>query len=254
MVGALLLALFVLPAFAHFAMRERPGRARGLGALLRFVHLRDWALIVLGAVLAAWHLPAGLFVIALGAVRLAKPQLEARAARWVDRVEIVVGVIVVTLVLADAWMPLGPGRGLLLNTVVVAALVVGVLGTFLLFERAYPTLLAWCLRHKLAFLSLPALIVLFGVTAWLGFDRVFGWLPEGTRESRPVARLAGDLPMLEAICRSAFGLMAERGDHIAGDLTSISLQAAKIRTEYGHGMKLMEYAREVSSLEVKTAA
>lgn len=68
------------------------------------------------------------------------------------------------------------------------------------------------------------------------------------------ARLAGDLPMLEAICRSAFGLMAERGDHIAGDLTSISLQAAKIRTEYGHGMKLMEYAREVSSLEVKTAA
>ncbi len=194
MVGALLLALFVLPAFAHFAMRERPGRARGLGALLRFVHLRDWGLIGLGAVLAAWHLPAGLFVIALGAVRLAKPQLEARAARWVDRAEIVVGVIVVTLVLADAWMPLGPGRGLLLNTVVVAALVVGVLGTFLLFERAYPTLLAWCLRHKLAFLSLPALIVLFGVTAWLGFDRVFGWLPEGTRESRPVARLAGDLP------------------------------------------------------------
>ena len=68
------------------------------------------------------------------------------------------------------------------------------------------------------------------------------------------ARLAGDLPMLEAICRAAFGMMAERGHAIAGDLTSISLQAAKIRTEYGHGMKLMEYAREVSSVEVKTAS
>ena len=197
MLGALLLALFALPALAHWVMRERPAAVpAGAGrvfALFRLGHARDWALVGLGALLAAHHLPAGLFVIALGAARLAKPQLSGPAARWIDRLEVTVGVLVVTLVLADAWMPLGPGRALA-NVVVVAAVVVAVLGTFLLFERAYPALLSWCLRHKLAFLTLPALIVLFGVTAWLGVDGVFGWLPSSVRQSGPVAKLAGDLP------------------------------------------------------------
>ena len=82
------------------------------------------------------------------------------------------------------------------------------------------------------------------------FDRVLQLLVAPMMD---VAKLSGELPMLEEVCRSAFGVMAERGNAIAGDLRAISLQAAKIRSEYGHGTRLMEYAREVTAMEVRGA-
>lgn len=68
------------------------------------------------------------------------------------------------------------------------------------------------------------------------------------------ARVAGELPLIEQACAAAFQLMAERGHELAGDLSAIARQAARIRSEYGHGMKLIEYARQVTSFEPKAAA
>lgn len=68
------------------------------------------------------------------------------------------------------------------------------------------------------------------------------------------ARLAGDVPVIEEVCAAAFRLMIERGHELAGDLDAISRQAALIRTQYGHGVKLMEYARQVSSFEIHAGA
>ncbi|MCA9608008.1 MAG: efflux RND transporter permease subunit, partial [Myxococcales bacterium] len=201
--GALLLALFVLPAFAHLVLRRRPGiegsagpmsAARVARSVLRVEHLRDWALLVGGAVLVTWSPWAGAFIALLGVTRLARPLLSPEVARWIARGEIVLAVVGVTLALASDWLPLGPARGLLLNALFVGAVVALVLGTFRLFAALYPLLLAWCLRHKLLFLTLPTAIVLFGVTAWLGAGDVLGWLPEGVRTSAPMRKLETALP------------------------------------------------------------
>ena len=85
--------------------------------------------------------------------------------------------LVASIMLASQWLPLGPGRSLLLNILFVLIVVGGVLGLFSAFGRVYPRLLGWCLGHKLLFLSLPLILVLWGGTAWLGFDRVFAFLP-----------------------------------------------------------------------------
>ena len=85
--------------------------------------------------------------------------------------------LVAAVLLAGQWLPLGAGRSLLLNILFVLAIIGGVLGLFLAFGRVYGRLLGWCLDHKAVFLILPALLVLWGGTAWLGFDRVFGILP-----------------------------------------------------------------------------
>jgi Cu(I)/Ag(I) efflux system membrane protein CusA/SilA len=59
----------------------------------------------------------------------------------------------------------------------VLVVVFGLLAGVALFRRAYPHILSWCLDHKLLFLAAPTVLVLFGATVWLGFDRVFAFLP-----------------------------------------------------------------------------
>jgi Cu(I)/Ag(I) efflux system membrane protein CusA/SilA len=89
----------------------------------------------------------------------------------------------------------------------VGMLIGGLLGFFTLFQRyLYEPILRWCLANKLLFLSLPAMILLFGACAWQGFDRVFAFIPKAAslvgvsdstvRASRPWAFASGTLPGL----------------------------------------------------------
>ncbi len=62
------------------------------------------------------------------------------------------------------------------------------------------------------------------------------------------------LPYLEDICASCFRTIIERSDRLVGDLEPIARRAAEIRSQYGHGLKLIEYAREVTRKEVIAAS
>ena len=72
----------------------------------------------------------------------------------------------------------------------------GVLGSFRLFQQYYAAMLRWCLEHKAAFLSVPIILIVVGVTIWVGFERTFGWLPDAVLRSRPVASLDRQFPGL----------------------------------------------------------
>lgn len=103
----------------------------------------------------------------------------ARVANWV-------AIVGVTYLLAQDWMPLGQAKGVLLNVVFVGGLVAGVMGAFRMFESFYARLLAWMLANKTVFLVVPFVTLLAGATAWLGFDRVFSWMPEVVRTTGPM--------------------------------------------------------------------
>jgi copper/silver efflux system protein len=202
MIGALLIAILLLPGAAHIVLRVRPGPVNGSvegwrripRSMFRLEHTRDWVLVALGALLATLSWPAGILVAALGVVRLARPLLPPETVRRITWIELAVAVVAVALALTADWLPLGPGAGLVLNALFVGALLALVLGTFRLFEIAYPRLMRTFLRHKLAFLSAPVLLVLLGATAWLGFDRVFGWLPGPVRATSPAVSVAHAFP------------------------------------------------------------
>jgi copper/silver efflux system protein len=204
MIGALLIALLLLPSAAHIVLRRRPeplagpmeGWRRMARSVFRAEHTRDWVLLALGIALATVSLAAGLVVMALGAFRLARPLLPAGVVRTYTGIEIAVAVVAIALALTVDWLPLGPGPGVLANVLFVAVLLALVLGTFRIFEWVYPTLMGTFLRHKAAFLSVPALLVVTGFTVWLGFDRVFGWLPGPVRATAPASALADAFPGL----------------------------------------------------------
>ncbi len=227
LIGAIVLALTVVPAATHVFIA---GRDRGLPRLFRRSLL--FGLGAAAIACGAWTIRAGwasatlasLLLLGVVVYHLLEVELPAIARRFVPRwagplermartlrrlapwLASVVAVAVVGVILARVWEPLGPERGFARNLIFLALLFGGVLGTFVLFQLVYRPILRFCLNHKALFLSFPLLLVCVGASVWLGFDRVFGFIPaaaervgidpQAIRLSRPWVWAAHEFPGL----------------------------------------------------------
>jgi Cu(I)/Ag(I) efflux system membrane protein CusA/SilA len=199
LIGAIFITLTVVPAAAHLFIA---GRDRGsVSPALRrafFFGLGITAVILTTAGIAAgWPavIGAGLVLFTVAAYRLWSLRLDAwleqrapQLAKSLQRAEAILarigpwlasalGALIVWWILGVFWEPLGPEAGVLRNFVFVGLLIGGLLGLFWLQMLVYVPVLRWCLAHKLVFLSLPVLLILMGSSIWLGFDRVFSFIP-----------------------------------------------------------------------------
>lgn len=119
-----------------------------------------------------------------------------RGWRTVHHIAVLLIAMAVIVVLSRTWEPLGAMRSNTENLLFAAGAVGGLIGLFWLFQIVYTRMLGWFLRYKLAFLSIPVLLVLLGLSTWLGFPRVFGWLPEHVRDSPAGQAMTGAFPGL----------------------------------------------------------
>ncbi|MEQ8821045.1 MAG: efflux RND transporter permease subunit [Sumerlaeia bacterium] len=127
------------------------------------------------------------------------PKLPAwlrRSWRVVHHALVIGAAAFVIVLLSRTWEPLGALRSQAQNLVFVAVAVIGLLGFFWLFQWFYPRLLALCLRWKIAFLAIPAVLTVLGFCVWLGFPTVLGWLPERWQETAIVQDLDAAFPGL----------------------------------------------------------
>lgn len=188
LIGSVIVALTILPAAAHVLLgfRIRAKILRTVAAAL---------LTLLGLIIAVWvHGFAGLLVLSFGVFYLVRTRLPEMAARGLQLSACLIAVVVVLVVLAGSWEPLGPGAGLVGNAFFIASIVGVLLLAFGAVRLGFPHVLEWSLRHKVVALSPALFIVLFGTTAWLGFDRVWGWLPQSIRRSEAVVDVAHAFP------------------------------------------------------------
>ena len=188
LIASILIALTVLPAFAQLLLcgKIRPGKLR---------IMLNSALVAIGVVLGlmvAWW--AGLAVALFGLYFLLQDRIPERFVRLAPLVASALAVVIVAVLLTKDWEPLGLDSGLLKNFIFVGVLIGGLLGFFKLFQHFYARLLAWCLAHKVLFMAVPAMLILFGLTAWLGFNTTMGWIPARIRASAPIAALAHTFP------------------------------------------------------------
>jgi len=188
--ASILVTLTILPAAAYFLMGRRAPRGLGRRAL--------GALAVLGGVgVAAWGpLWGGSLLAGFGVYWMAEPSLPRGARRVAQWSANLAAMAFVLAVLTRAWAPLGYGRSFGANLVFVGGIIGAILLVFLAFRLAYPRLLALALRWKAATLLAPGALVVVGLVCWLGFPRVFGWLPESLRRSEVAVALAHDFPGL----------------------------------------------------------
>jgi len=172
LVASIIIALTVLPPLAHalFPLRiSRKRLQRGIGGALVVA-------AVAAGVLVRWW--AGVVVALPGFYLLAKEWVPPRAARWGPWAANMVIATLVVFLMSVYWEPLGPERGFTRNFLFVGGLIGVVLGPFLLFQRAYPWILRWCLAHKVPFLAGIGAILVLGVLGWRGFDRTFDFAPK----------------------------------------------------------------------------
>ncbi|EAQ97732.2 efflux RND transporter permease subunit [Congregibacter litoralis] len=177
LISAVIVALAIIPPAAQILFSAKINSAR----LKLLFHV---GLVIAGLVIAvmmstlAGLLLAGFALMQLFAKRL-PPWFGASAPALASL--LVAGLV--AILLADAWMPLGPGRHTLINVVFVFLLVGGLLVSFIAYQRVYPRLLAFFLERKAMFLSVPVLIMLTGVIAWMGFDNLLRFAPDALRQS-----------------------------------------------------------------------
>ncbi len=194
LVASIIVALTVIPPLAHLLFREKLPKGRNTSLLKRIFY---GGLVVAG-VAAFWFVPwwGAVPLVVLGLYLLLESFLPPWFSRWSSTAFNLLIVVLVALLLAQEWVPLGPENGVILNFLFVAFLVGGLLGFFYLFRLVYEPILRWSLRHKFLFLMVPAVVTLTGFMVWLGFDRFFGWLPDRVRQMPVVAAVAETFPGL----------------------------------------------------------
>ncbi|MBZ4660721.1 MAG: Acriflavin resistance protein, partial [Desulfacinum sp.] len=194
LIASIIVALTVIPPLAHLLFRQKSDGRSGEGLARRVLY----GLLIAAGVAAFWFVPwwAALLLVVTGVYRLLESFLPPAAGQWLSRSMNLILVVLVALLLAEEWLPLGPERGLFLNFLFVAMLIGGLLGFFGLFRWVYEPILSWSLRHKALFLCVPLLITGTGFMVWLGFDAFFGWLPRGIRQTAPVQFVTRAFPGL----------------------------------------------------------
>jgi len=191
LMAAILVALMIIPTLAFWFFGFKPRHKWVKVSINITLLLVGMVALSIGQYLAAFIL----IVYALtGFARLWKPKWKP----LLRSINMIVALFAVTFFLSEEWLPLGAEVSVFINFVFILLIIGATLGLFKLFIWAYPSLLNWCLENKLTFITIPCFIVLFGSTVWLGFDRVFGFIPgifgKHLRSSKAYSALYHHLP------------------------------------------------------------
>jgi len=171
--SSLVLALSIIPPLAHIVFTKRNFRTKTLAITYGTIAIVG---IWMGYAIS-WSI--GLGVIVLAGVKLVSLFLPSPIREKTPAAMNLVVLALVILLLTEHWLPLGPDKGLLRNLIFCAGIIFGLLGIRKVFTGYYRQALTWMLDHKSRFLVVPISLVVLGVLIWLGFDRVFGFIPDG---------------------------------------------------------------------------
>ncbi|MBI5572246.1 MAG: efflux RND transporter permease subunit [Desulfomonile tiedjei] len=182
--ASLLLALAIIPPLAHLTFASRK-------------HVRGRTLTIVYVLTAAIGIGLGFYyswwlggpIAFVGAFKLA----SQFAPQWLagdksSQILNMAALSLVVLLLTQHWLPLGPQVGFLRNLVFASGIIILLLGVRKIFTAFYTQILRWSLDHKALFLTGPVCIVLLGLTIWLGFDRVFSFIPWTAQRFLPAPR------------------------------------------------------------------
>ncbi|NNL79882.1 MAG: efflux RND transporter permease subunit [Flavobacteriaceae bacterium] len=154
LVASIIVALFLIPPFAAYLFKKRRNKIS-----IRF--LLNGALVIIGIVAVIFGYWLGLILVAFGVLAILK-LLNKIDQRQLNMSNMGVSVAAIIYLLSSYWRPLGVDRNIFMNLVFVAIICFGLLIIFKLFKRYYVQILNWALNNKLAFLSIPTIIVISG--------------------------------------------------------------------------------------------
>jgi len=173
LLGAFVLGIVVLPAFAHFifGINYNKKRVKRISSII---------LIAGGLILSVYTgmlLPLALSLIGLN--NLLEHRWPSKYKAYTKYITLILVLFIATFFLAEEWMPLGPQNSLFVNYIFVLFLLGIILGALLSIVHYYEPVLGWCLENKKKFLMIPVVTILLGLLIWIGFNSTFGFISKG---------------------------------------------------------------------------
>lgn len=179
LIASIVVAITILPAFAHwiFSIKINGKKLKnGLNLLA----------IAAGIVLVFIYGFVGSLLIAVGIAGLSEwiaQWVPEKVRPIIKRLDIIMFSLIISGLMSDHWMPLGPSQSGASNYLFVILFIALVIGFFWLIIWKYNKILNWCLNNKALFLSAPLIIVIWGLFSWLGFKDIFGLEKEKIAEN-----------------------------------------------------------------------
>ncbi len=155
LIASVVVALFLIPPFAAYIFKRR-----NLNTQVKYVI--HGVLFVLGVISLFYGVWLGLVLMVFGIISILEKRNVIRKDQ-VNKIIVFASVLVIIMMLAQYWRPLGVDKAIFWNFVFVGCICFGVLGLFYLFRRYYTRILLWALSNKRIFLLLPMSIVVLGV-------------------------------------------------------------------------------------------
>ncbi len=192
LIGAIVVALTVIPPLAHWFIAKRLEYSWSRYSLWIGIGLIGFICSVFVEWFPWW---LGLLLVGVAVFSLTQYRVPDAARRAVIVGFNFMAALIVAVILAGDWEPLGPERQWS-NIIFVLLTVGGLLGFFFLFIKSYARLLRLILKLKWAFLAFSSLIVFAGFTVWLGWSGIFGKLPEWVKDSAVYRSMDHQVPGL----------------------------------------------------------
>ncbi|NQY66216.1 MAG: efflux RND transporter permease subunit [Flavobacteriales bacterium] len=164
--GAFLISIVAIPTILHTLFSLCLTRRIVLNVL-------NFIIIGLGVVTLFYDIWYGLFVVSVGLVGFIGVIKNSYVSFDKKNYKVWMYVVLLTLLLAKTWMPLGEHSFFVSNSLFVFILIGGSLKCFNWFLNVYPVLLDWSLENKWKFLTLPIGCLAFGTSILFNTSQEF---------------------------------------------------------------------------------
>ncbi len=172
LISSVIIALTIIPPFAHSLFTSN-------FSIKKFKKYIPFGMILAGLIVLVWGFwVTSLILFVISSYLIFKNKIPQRLESNKSVIFNYIVVFVVGYFLTKHWLPLGVGKGFIPNFIFVLLLIGGILYIMRLFLNAYEPILRWCLNNKKMFLLLPVLLIFFGGVTWLGFNSMFGFVPD----------------------------------------------------------------------------
>ncbi|HEY5510832.1 MAG TPA: efflux RND transporter permease subunit [Prolixibacteraceae bacterium] len=176
LISAFLLGIIVLPTLTHifFNIRVDTRKIR-----------RIWnvSLMVAGVLFAMiWHIWPALALVFVGINNLLDYRWTEHRKEFPNYINIAITVLVASWYLTIEWLPLGAHNSTFVNFLFVGGIIAVILAALMSMVHFYEEIIRWALAHKRKFLIIPAVTLLFGLLAWMGIDKTFGFIAAGAEK------------------------------------------------------------------------
>lgn len=169
--SAFILGIIVLPTLAYYVYSIR----------LNGKKLRQFAnYFLLAAGIGLW-IYSGVFVaFALTLIGINNLFTSNwKGEKIANYINIAITLFVAMYYLTEEWLPLGTQASTTLNFVFVFLAIGAILGMLWVLVIYYERILRWSLSHRWKFMAIPIITLVFGMLAWMGMERSFGFIAKG---------------------------------------------------------------------------